>query len=342
MARYGWEDWPDEKLLETRLCDLGLKMHGSRVEPFCRRLLREIAGRHLKIKPHFWISTEFFVPDGYTGIAVPFYLLHPRLTSLERKMTGEAEGEKPRQLMQLLRHEFGHVFDNAYRCRSRKQRQRLFGSSKAPYRNYYESTPYSRKFVRHLAQDYAQSHPDEDFAETVAVCLTPRSGWRKKYAGWPALRKLEYIDGLLKEFRDRKPPKHTREEVDSIGSCRLTLRKYYEKKLKYLRQAEKKPLDRKLKRMFTADEASVGRASRRNAGRFVRQIKKTALREVSQRTGIFQYKVDQVLKDVLTRCREKRFSLIGVERQKLRKEFLGLLENESRRYERRGLYRKMR
>ena len=45
----------------------------------------------------------------------------------------------------------------------------------------------------HLEQWYAQSHPDEDFAETFAVWLAPDSHWRERYAGWPVLRKLEYV-----------------------------------------------------------------------------------------------------------------------------------------------------
>ena len=49
----------------------------------------------------------------------------------------------------------------------------------------------------HLPAWYAQAHPAEDFAETFAVWLTPRSQWRRRYRGWPALQKLEYIDELM-------------------------------------------------------------------------------------------------------------------------------------------------
>jgi hypothetical protein len=52
---------------------------------------------------------------------------------------------------------------------------------------------------------YAQKHPDEDFAETFAVWLTPRSRWRTRYRGWPALRKLRYVDRMARALRDTRP-----------------------------------------------------------------------------------------------------------------------------------------
>ena len=55
-----------------------------------------------------------------------------------------------------------------------------------------------------LANWYAQSHPIEDFAETFAVWLRPGSRWRSRYADWPALRKLEYVDALMQEV-DEQP-----------------------------------------------------------------------------------------------------------------------------------------
>ena len=52
---------------------------------------------------------------------------------------------------------------------------------------------------------YAQSHPVEDFAETFAVWLAPRSNWRAQYENWPALRKVEYIDRTMRRLKNRKP-----------------------------------------------------------------------------------------------------------------------------------------
>ena len=73
----------------------------------------------------------------------------------------------------------------------------MFGKSSQPYPDEYQPKPYSKSFVRHLENWYAQSHPDEDFAETFAVWVKPRSNWRAQYEGWPALKKLEFVDELL-------------------------------------------------------------------------------------------------------------------------------------------------
>ena len=85
--------------------------------------------------------------------------------------------------MKILRHEAGHAIDNAYKLRQRRRRQQMFGPSYMQYPEYYTPKPYSKSFVLHLDSWYAQSHPDEDFAETFAVWLTPESDWRARYAG---------------------------------------------------------------------------------------------------------------------------------------------------------------
>src|ERR1043165_7262414 len=155
--------------------------------------------RQLMFRPHFWLSNEWFTPDGVPGIAVPFYLAHPRLEKLEMDQMLEVEGGTPEWCMKILRHEAGHAIDNAYRLRMRLGRQRVFGPSYMQYPDYYTPKPYSKSYVLHLDSWYAQSHPDEDFAETFAVWLTPDSDWKSRYAGWPALRKLEDMDGLMAE-----------------------------------------------------------------------------------------------------------------------------------------------
>ena len=124
-----------------------------------------------------------------TAIAIPFYLAHPRLEKLEEAQMLEVEGGEHEWCMRILRHEAGHAIDNAFRLRRRRQRQHTFGSPSQPYPEFYTPKPYSKSFVLHLDSWYAQSHPDEDFAETFAVWLTPNSEWRQRYAGWRALRK---------------------------------------------------------------------------------------------------------------------------------------------------------
>ena len=63
----------------------------------------------------------------------------------------------------------------------------------------YRPSPFSRRYVRHLPGWYAQKHPDEDWAETFAVWMTPAAQTGKKeYAGWPeALAKLTYCAEVM-------------------------------------------------------------------------------------------------------------------------------------------------
>ena len=119
----------EERLLDLRLCDLGVCIEGSWLEEGIEKLDGELGARKIRIRPHFWLSDEWFSPDGVTGISIPFYLAHPRLIRLERKHMLEVEGATPAGCMKLLRHEMGHVVDHAYRLHRRRRWQRAFGRS---------------------------------------------------------------------------------------------------------------------------------------------------------------------------------------------------------------------
>src|SRR5262249_57583360 len=83
--------------------------------------------------------------------------------------------------------------------------RKLFGDYSKPYKEEYKPQPFSRKYVVNISGWYAQKHPDEDFAETFAVWLTPGSDWQRRYAGWGALKKLQYVENIAKEL-GRTPP----------------------------------------------------------------------------------------------------------------------------------------
>ena len=166
-------------------------------------------------------------------MAVPFYLAHPRLERLEKAQMLAVEGGEHEWCMRILRHEAGHVIDNAYKLRLRKQRRRLFGSSSNPYPEFYAPRPYSKSFVLHLDPWYAQSHPDEDFAETFAVWLTPESNWKTRYAGWPAIKKLEYMDELMQSLVGKTPLLDDIDEIDPLRRLNRSLRYHYKKKRRH-------------------------------------------------------------------------------------------------------------
>jgi len=171
----------DAQLLELRLCDLPVRLERSLVHRRVKRLYGELQHRGLPFRPHVWLSSEWFAPDGVPGIAIPFYLAHPRLEKLEKKQMLEVEGGSELACMRILRHEAGHAIDSAYRLHFRKDWRKVFGSYAQPYPESYRPRPHSRNYVLHLDSWYAQSHPAEDFAETFAVWLTPNSRWRQRY-----------------------------------------------------------------------------------------------------------------------------------------------------------------
>ncbi|MGH7266735.1 MAG: putative zinc-binding metallopeptidase [Candidatus Rokuibacteriota bacterium] len=312
-AEPAWTHWPDERLLGVRLCDLGVTIRGSEVMDCIRQLYRELAARDLRFRPHVWLSDDWYSPDGIPGIAIPFYMAHPRLARLELAQMLEVEGGTPDWCMRLLRHETGHAIENAYGLRRRRDRQRLFGRSSERYPEYYTPRPYSKSYVAHLDMWYAQSHPDEDFAETFAVWLTPDANWRERYAGWRALKKLEYVDTVMRELAGRPPVVAARGRVDPLSTLRKTLREHYEEKRRRYRVAGQRNLyDRHLRRMFSDDPQLAGRPS---AARFLAAIRKETRRKVAAWTGAYQYTIDQVLGDIIARCRELRLRLAVPEEQ---------------------------
>jgi len=221
-----WASWSNEQLLNIPMSQLGVTLDGAFLSAQIQQLYAELEARQLLFRPHCWLSNEWFSPDGVPGIAVPFYLAHPRLAKLELDQMLEVEGGTPDWCMRILRHEAGHAIENAYRLRRLRRRQQIFGRSSEPYPKYYRPRPYSRSFVRHLDVWYAQSHPDEDFAETFAVWLTPDSTWADRYKGWPVLKKLQYVEGLMAGLAAVPPKVVTQEEVDPLPDLKKTLREH--------------------------------------------------------------------------------------------------------------------
>ena len=253
LAKRSWTRLSDEQLLGLRFCDLKLKIERSPVAKRVRRLYRELDKRQIGFRPHVWLSEEWFSPDGVPGIAVPFYLAHPRLERLERRMMRNVEGGSAESAMRILRHEAGHAIDTAYRLRRRKRWREIFGPASLPYPDTYRARPGSRRYVQHLGEWYAQAHPCEDFAETFAVWLKPNSSWRRTYAQWPAFHKLEFVDELLENVRGTRPPVRNREVVEPLRENTHTLADHYRRKLRRYSMYRRTVTDHLLERVFTAE-----------------------------------------------------------------------------------------
>jgi hypothetical protein len=330
-----WEHWDDERLLDLRLCDLDITIEGTPLEDRIAQLYRELDGTGLAFRPHVWLSDEWFTPDGVPGIAVPFYLAHPRLARLELSQMLEVEGGTAEWCLRILRHEAGHAIENAYRLRRRGKRQRLFGPTSIPYPDSYAAKPYSRSFVVHLDAWYAQSHPDEDFAETFAVWLTPGSDWRSRYARWPALRKLEYMDDLMRELAGRPPLVANHQRIEPISGLRRTLRTHYRKRRVHYGVVEPDVYDRDLRQLFSDAPELAGRPT---AAAFLTRVRREVRRLVRRWTGERQYVIDQVLHDMIERCRELGLRLAVTEEQ-ARVEFAVLLTVQTMNYLHSGRHR---
>ncbi|MEO1235708.1 MAG: putative zinc-binding metallopeptidase [Planctomycetota bacterium] len=307
-ARRRWSSLADDALLDLRFCDLKLKITG----PLARRIDRlyaELADKGLtRFRPHCWLSSEWFSPDGVPGIAVPFYLAHNRLMKLEKKQMLDVEGGTEASCLRILRHEAGHCIDTAYRLHRRKRWRELFGSFAAPYPDTYKPRPSSRRFVTHLDGWYAQAHPAEDFAETFAVWLTPSSRWRREYLGWPAMAKLEYVDELMREIADSDAPApvRSRRQVEPLSRDRRTLREHY--RAKRLRYADEFPdfYDADLLKIFSAEPRFAHRPA---AAGFLRRVRPDLRDGVARWTGAHAYAVDQVLRDMIDRSKELNLRL---------------------------------
>jgi len=308
-----WEKCTNQQLLDWRLCDLGLKLEGTPLEAPIERLYRELETRQLRVRPHCWLSEEWFSPDGVPGIAIPFYLAHPRLKRLERAQILEVEGGTPAECLRLLRHEAGHAVQHAFRLHRRKQWREIFGSSSEPYPDYYRPNPGSRRYVVHLPHWYAQSHPDEDFAETFAVWLTPGSRWRRKYLGWPALRKLRYVEQLMHELAGERPPVRSRARPDPVHRLKNTLGEHYRAKRERYRVLASRAYDQDLLRFFTPIEESTSRSP--SAAAFLRSHRAEIRRMVARSTGKQELALDAVLGEMIARCRELKLRAVGRRRQ---------------------------
>lgn len=317
-----WSRLSDEKLLQLRFCDLGLGApHRPRLRRAIERLYAELAGRGIRLRPHLWLADEWFSPDGIPGIAIPFYLAHPRLERLERRMTRQVEGGDDASLMRILRHEAGHAVDTAWRLRRRKCFRETFGPASQRYPSTYHARPGSRRYVQHLDEWYAQSHPTEDFAETFAVWLQPRSAWRSRYAGWPALGKLELVAGLMQELRDQAPRVRCRAHIEPIDRNRQTLAEHYRRKLAHRARRRPASLDTVLCRVFAADPPRP-RAPR--AAALLRAQRPGLLASLLREPGMDRYSAGQLLDMAVDRCDAMVLHLRGDRHTGLREARAGL------------------
>jgi hypothetical protein len=297
-----WTTLTDEQLLEKRISQLGLKIEGTEVQPLVQRLYEELTAKGLTFHPPTHVGDEWFVPVGIPAIFVPFFLLHERLRKLEKKVILEVEGETPDWFMRLLRHEAAHAYFYAYQLYKKTRWRRIFGpTSMEETPQFYRPRPFSRSYVVHLDDWYAQSHPDEDFAETFAVWITPESEWRKKYEGWKALGKLEYVDELMRSLAGKAPTHLPEYRVADHDCLNVKLKTYYARKKKLYEDTYPDFYDNDLRQLFDAGPEVAGRIK---ASAYLRQRRRSLMNSVSQWTNEKKFRVNELLTRLIHRCDE--------------------------------------
>lgn len=324
-TRFKWSLVSDERLLDTRICDLPIRIKGSFIEPHIKRLYSELNERGIRFKPHVWLSAEWFTPDGVPGFAIPFYLTHPRLMKLERKYMREVEGGTDLECMRILRHEAGHALDNAFQLHFRRRWIRTFGSFTQPYPPSYKPKPNSRRYVLNLDAWYAQAHPAEDFAETFAVWLQPRSNWRRRYRSWPALRKLDYVNELLPEIAGTRPRNRLRRKIETLPEIRITLREHYDRKREKYAFGWPAYLDNDLRRIFSSEPRH---RDRETAASFIRRVAPETQQFVSIGTGVHGYAIGYMMNRIVERAVQLRLRAVDRE-ENLKRHLMVMLTTQT-------------
>jgi len=310
-----WTRLSDEELLSMRFCDLQLSIDSSPLKRRVTRLYCELEGRGIQLRPHVWLSEEWFSPDGVPGIAVPFFLAHPRLEQLERHIMREVEGGNARWFMRILRHEAGHALDNAYRLRRRKRWREVFGPASLQYPHRYKARPGSRRYVHHLGEWYAQAHPTEDFAETFAVWLKPNSDWRRSYAEWPAFHKLSAVEELVSSVRGQPAPVRNRIRIEPLDLNTRTLAQHYRRKLARNQQFRRGLTDELLKKIFSSQRLRRGAI---RAATLLRAHKTPLVGAVARELGMERYSIHQILRMLIERSESLQLFVQGNQRDAIR------------------------
>lgn len=289
--------------MEVRFCDLDLKIEGSEIEPFLAAFYNELEKKNIVYRPAVYLSDEWLCPEGVPAIGIPFYLCHPRLKRLEKQLMLEIEGDDKEEFLRLMRHEMGHAISYAYKFQNKKKWRSIFGHPSKEFSDYYKYKKYSRSFVSNIEEGYAQSHPDEDFAETFAVWLAPDTNWTEKYRGWRVMRKLDYVNELMNKINDSESFVRPSTRSFNIRLLKSRLRTHYKKKRQLYAQEYPDFYDPEIMEIFVKNPDDTNNL---RADRFIRQSRKEIISSVKQWTGQRKYVVYYLLKKFIERTKQEK------------------------------------
>jgi hypothetical protein len=262
-----------QEILSKPISQLGLKLEGSPLERFVQQLYKELEAKGLhRFRPKCYLTDEWGCPNMEPVIGIPFY---------------------------LARHEAGHAFNYAYALFKTQEWRNLFGPFRRAYRDNYKPVPFSRQFVRHMEGWYAQKHPDEDFSETFAVWLTPRSNWRKRYQGWGAMSKLLYMDRIGRKLGDADPVVERGDTDITVDEMDVTVGEFYQRALDQQVTPVELPLDIDLRDIFNISRRR--RKDVRPAVDLLRENRKVLVDKVNYWTGVQRPLVKKLVETIETK-----------------------------------------
>jgi hypothetical protein len=295
----------ESNLFEAPIRDLKLAIDQTTLAPILEEFRGELKAKGItRVIPRFHLSTEWGVPFGTVVIGIPFYLARPELTELHGEEVGHIEGLSRADTLRYLRHEMGHVINYAYKLYDDEAWVKLFGSITQPYLEDYRPQPFSRRYVRHLPGWYAQKHPDEDWAETFAIWMTPGQDWQSEYSRWPsALAKLKYCDATMARLNQQDPLVTSTELDEDVGELKYSLKDFYKNQPAEAESAA--GVDGDLRAIFDdlallADGAPAGEI--RPAGPLIRRLERALMADVYQWTGHFPERTRTLVRQLAQRA----------------------------------------
>jgi Putative zinc-binding metallo-peptidase len=317
-TRFEADDDLPRELLEQRICDFRLDIHGGPLEGILARFEVELAEAGIRrLRPRYYLSDEWGVPDGTVAIGIPFYLADARLRSNHARRGVFVEGVDEADVLRYLRHEMGHVVNYAYRLHETEEWTRTFGPMDRPYEDDFRVVPFSPDFVRYLPGGYAQKHPDEDWAETFAVWVTPGLDWAGLYADAPgALAKLRYAARVLGEIGDREPPVAAVDLDGEVCELKVTVQKFYDN-VELEEISLPRSLDGDLRALVAPHASAPPGALREEAAALFLQHRGSLSAAVYRWTGLFPERARAIIDHLTERARALGLTYLASEREEV-------------------------
>ena len=140
--------------------------------------------------------------------------------------------------------------------------------------------------------------------------MTPRSAWRRQYKGWPAIKKLRYVDRIAKSVADIEPIVKTGEVDITPDDMAVTVEQFYQQAAQEQQARIDIALDGHLGQIFLARR----RKESRPAADIVRRYLPDLVEKITYWTGVRRPIVRGLIEAVCRTCeRMKLWGEVGEE-----------------------------